>query len=881
MPLAALTHLFSPRAIAVIGVSRNEHGVGRQVFENIRRGGYAGALYAVNPNLDSLAGARVCHDVASLPDGIDLAIVAVPAEQVPATIEACGARGVRFAIVVSAGFAEAGERGLALQHEMLEGARRHQLQVIGPNCLGLMRARSSLNASFSAGIGRAGKLALVSQSGAICSAVVDWAAARGVGLSTAVSLGAAADLGMGELLDFLALDPETDAILLYVEGTTNARRFMSGLRAAARLKPVVVVKAGRHPAAGRAAASHTGALVGDDAVFDAALRRAGAVRVATLHELFSAAEVLAHAPRAHGDRLAIVTNAGGLGVLAVDRAEDLGLGIATLANQANPIDVLGDAPPERYRAALDGCLSEPGVHGVLVLLSPQVMTEPLAVAQEIADAARDAHKPVLASFMGGAQIEAGRARLVEHRVPSFDSPEAAVEAFATLAAFARNQKLLLQMPGPRARETEADLDTARSVVEAALREGRSVLSQLESRAVLGAFSIPCVPSVRASRVEDAVTAANRLGYPCVLKIDSPDITHKTDVGGVRIGIRDAAQLTAAWQQLMSDVQARAPKARLDGAIVEPMVTRREGRELLVGIVRDPAFGPAIALGAGGTLVELLKGLSIALPPLNSLLVAELVARSSIVRWLGAFRGQAPVNMAALEHVLLGVSELVCELPEVRELDINPLLVDADGAIALDARIVVERRAPAQKPTTAYEHLAIAPFPRHLVRKLRLHNGQDAVLRPIRPEDAELEQRFVRSLSLESRHFRFLHGLAKLTPEMLVRFTQLDYDRELALIVTTTLDGVETEIGVARYASDLAGEGCEFALVIADAFHRQGLGAQLMTALLDAARAQGRTRVRGEVLIENGAMLELMRHLGFTLGKHPEDRGLVLVTKELS
>jgi len=885
-----LRKLLEPASVAVIGVSRSEQGVGRRVWRNIRQGGFKGGVYAVNPRVAQLEGHAVCASVAELPEGVELAVIALPATSVLDALEECAARGIQNAIVLSAGYGETGETGAARQVELVARAHALGVRILGPNCLGIMRGPLALNASFSRGIGIAGTLALVSQSGAVCSAIVDWAELRGIGLSSVVSLGGAADVGVGEVLDFLALDPSTSAILLYVEGVDHARAFISGMRAAARNKPVIVVKAGRHEGANRAAVSHTGAIVGNDAVFDAALRRAGAVRVATLHELFSAADVLAHSSRAHGGRLALITNAGGLGVLAVDRAGDLGISLATLsestgaalqkvlpahAARGNPVDVLGDAPPERFRAALVACLADDAVDGVVVLLTPQAMTDPEAVATALAETERASPKPVLACFMGGGLVERARAILIEHEVACFDSPEAAVEAFATLAAFASNQRQLLSLPAAALESPTVDIARARRVVSEALEAGRTTLTQAESFTVLAAFDIEHVPSERAATLDAALVAAERVGYPIALKIDSPDITHKTEVGGVRLGVATAEQLRAAHTQLLESVGKRAPTARVEGVIVQAMLQLREGREVLVGVSRDKALGPAIACGPGGTLVEVLGGSAVDLPPLNTALARRLWQRSRVAPWLGPFRGMQPANVAGLERVLLRVSDLACELEQLEELDINPLIVAPERVIALDARIVVKRR-----DTARYAQLAIAPYPRDVTRSILLADGASVTLRALRPEDGELEQRFLRGLSFHSKYLRFLHGVGDPSQRMLARLTQLDYDRELAIIALSDGEAGDAVIGVGRYAADVDRKACELAVVVADEHQGRGVGRHIVSALIDAARVAGLPRMYGAVLASNEPMLALMRRLGFEARAEPADRELVTMERSL-
>jgi acetyltransferase len=877
LPLSAL---FEPKAVAVIGASKSPDGVGYQVLQNIRQGGFTGSLYALDDQPSELAGTKAYARLADLPERVDLAVVAVPAASVPDVLRECGERHVKFAVVLSAGPAEGDELGKHLLAEARQYARRCGLRVVGPNCLGIMRSSVKLNASISRGIGQPGGLALVSQSGALCSAIVDWAELHNLGFSTVAALGAASDIGFGEVLDYLALDEATRAILLYVEGVDHARRFLSGLRAAARAKPVIVVKAARHATGGGAALSHS-ALVGDDAVFDAALRRTGAVRVARTEHLLSTAELLSHGPRPRGERLAIVTNSGALGILAVDRMHDLGLPLAPLsaatleglagvlpaqAARANPIDVSGDAPPARYRAALELCLADPQVDAVLALLSPQWLTQPIEVAEGLAASARAAHKPLLTCFMGGAQMQAARARLAADKLPSFDSPEAAVEAFGYLISQRRNQTLATQPPAAPA-AARPDVEGARLIIEAALAQGRNSLSQLEAKAVLKAFGVRVAPALRARSADEALVAAQSLGFPVAMKIDSPDISHKSEVHGVRLNVASSSAVRGTFHDLSEDVRRQRPEARLDGVIVEAMLARPEARELFVGVARDPAFGPAIAFGAGGKLVELLGPPVLGLPPLTASGAEAMLNDRKCKALLGDFHELKAVDRSALREVLLRVSDLICELPEVLELDINPLIADAAGALALDARI---RVAHLRSSARSDDHLAIAPYPHHLTRTLQLPDGTSLQLRPIRSEDVHLEEDFVSKQSLESRIFRFMHVLTRLTPEMLVQFTQLDYDRELALLVVRG-DGAEEELlGIARYIADPDQQGCEFAVAVADAWQKRGVGTLLMGALIAAAREKHLRVMHGDVLADNRKMLDWMARLGFSASTRADD-----------
>jgi acetyltransferase len=887
-----LAPLFEPRSVALVGASDDPHKVSGRVLENLLAGGYSGTLHAVNPRRSSVRGVPCVSSVSALPEGVDLAVIATPARTVPAIIAECGVRGIRAAIVMGGGFAETGPDGATLERELLDAAHRHRVRLLGPNCIGLIRTPLGLNATFARGNALPGTLALLSQSGAVCTAMLDWANDKGVGFSSVISLGASSDVDFGEAIDYLAADERTEHILLYIEGVRDGRRLVGSLRAAARMKPVIVMKVGRHPAGSRAAVSHTGAIVGKDDVFDAVVRRTGVVRVGTMGQLVGAAQALASHVRPSGERLAIVTNGGGPGVMAADRAGDLGVPLAALStatvaklqealpatwSRGNPIDLIGDAGPERYRAAVAACLADPEVDGVVAILTPQAMTDAGAAAEAVAEAARGATKPVLACWMGGASVAAAQARLRSAGISVFPLPEAAVGTFATLAAFYRHQKALLEAPGPIAHHEAANLAGARALIENALAQGRSVLTPTESKSLLAAFRIPVAQSVVVSNVQDAVKAAALLGYPVAMKIDSLDITHKSDVGGVRLGLASAEAVRAAYGVMMESVARQAPQAVVRGVSLEPMFVREHARELMAGIVNDSVFGPAIAFGAGGIAIEVLRDRAVALPPLNAALVADMIRGTRVARMLEDFRNLPAVDRAALEDVLLRVSEIACELPEVAELDINPLMADERGVVAIDARVVVRRMAPTRR---RYDHLAVHPYPEELVSQLTLRGGEKARLRPIRPEDAAIELAFVEGLSLQSRRMRFMSGAPSLTPQMLARFTQVDYDREMALIATVSEGGAEKQIAVCRYFTLPDGVTCEFAIVVADAWHGKGLGSRMMGALVEVARKRGLEKMMGYVATENDGMLRMCEGLGFTPARDPEDPSLRRVTLDL-
>jgi acetyltransferase len=874
--------LFEPASVALVGASERPDKVGTVVLENLLAAGFAGDIFAVNPKYAQVRGVPCFHSIAAIGRRVDLAIVATPPATVPGIIDDCGRAGVPSAIVITAGFSETGPEGAALERELMQAAHRHGVRLLGPNCLGVIRSPNGLNATFARGNASRGRLALVSQSGAVCTALLDWAAANGVGFSSVISMGGSTDIDFGEVIDYLAADEHTDHILLYVEGVRDGRSFVSSLRAAARVKPVIAMKVGRHPAGSRAAVSHTGAIVGNDAVFDAVVRRAGIVRVTTAGELVAAALALSGRVAPTGERVAIVTNGGGPGVMAADRAAELSLPLASLApetvarlqralpanwSHGNPIDLIGDAGPDRYREALLACLADPGIDGVVALLTPQAMTRASDAARAVIGAASGATKPVIACWMGEASVAEGRALLRDAGIPAMRLPEAAVEAFAYLAQFHRNQQTLLHAPAPRARAEPADLDRARAIVAGALGENRALLDAGESKDFLAAFRIPVARAMAAATSEEALAAAASMGYPVVLKVRSPDITHKSDVEGVRLGIAGPEALREVWSDMMRTVSGRRPGARILGATVEPMIARPHGRELLVGILRDRIFGPAIVFGAGGIAVEVAHDRAVGLAPLNEALADDLIAGTRVAKMLAAFRHLPAVARPALIDVLLRVSEIACEIPEIEELDINPLVADEDGVVALDARVVLRRVSADAAP---YAHLAIRPYPAHLEARVRLADGAALLLRPIRPDDAGLEMEFVDGLSPESRRLRFQSALSSLTPAMVARFTQIDYDREMALVAVAEEGGREREAAVARYVRLPDGRTCEYAIVVADAWQGRGLGTLVMRRLIAIASEAGLDTMVGQVLASNRAMLDLCRSLGFSIEADPRD-----------
>ena len=721
----------------------------------------------------------------------DLAIIALPHEDVAAALDIAGRIKCRAAIVVSTGI------NATLAAELNQLARHHGMYLLGPNCLGFQRPRTGLNASVAGPLASPGPLALVSQSGALTSSILDWASQNAVGFSTVVSLGPNTSVDIAQVLDFLASDQQTHSIVVYLEGISNSRRFMSALRAAANAKPVVILKAGRKTAGNKAARTHSGAIVGSDDVFDAALRRAGAVRVRSFVALFSAAKCLASRYRAVGRRLAIITNGGGPGVLAADWISEINLQLGQLsagsaealkpalpaqASLCDLIDLSEEASPEHYRLALDAASKEKDIDGILVIHSPKTGCDAAAVAAALADFKARISKPLLTCWMGDASVGEARTVLNTAMIPTFRTPEAAVGAFGNIASFYQNQQLLQQTPPPLSTLAKPDIEGARLLIESVLAERRNVLTEMESKALLSAFHIPVTKTILARNSNEAMMIATQLGFPVALKIDSPDITHKSDVNGVALNIMNAVGVRDTYNDMMQAVKRQQPNARINGVTIQNMARHKRGREIYIGLVTDDPFGPVIAFGAGGTMIELMNDRAMELPPLNQFLARSLIDRARVSETLGEWRGATAVDMDALEHVLLRVSEMVCELPQLREMDINPIIVDESGAVAVDARIVIDNAQQAHGGRTHnYNHLAILPYPAQHEQVWPMRGGEQYTIRPIHPDDADMLQTLVRSLSSESRYFRFVSSMHELPPPMLSRFTLIDYDREMALV----------------------------------------------------------------------------------------------------
>ncbi|HSV69744.1 MAG TPA: bifunctional acetate--CoA ligase family protein/GNAT family N-acetyltransferase [Methylibium sp.] len=879
MTIRYLDRLLEPASVALIGATPRPGSVGNTVWRNLRGGGFAGPVMAVNPAHDTLDGEPVFARVADLPQAPDLAVICTPPASVPGLIAELGARGTRAAVVLSAGLTPAHKQAA------LDAARPHCLRLLGPNCIGLMTPRLGLNASFAHTAARPGDIAFVSQSGALVTAMLDWAGARGVGFSHLVSIGERIDVDFGDLLDLLASDAHTRAILLYIESIEAPRKFMSAARAAARNKPVIVVKAGRSAQGAQAAASHTGALAGADIVFDAAIRRAGMLRVETLQELFLAAQTLARLRPTPIEALTVLTNGGGGGVLAADAAERQGVPLyqpdaamrgrldALLPptwSHGNPIDIIGDAPVERYTAALAALLAEPATGTVLVLHAPTAIVRSDAIAQALLPLASGAADRVMGCWLGETAVARARGLFIEAGIADYATPEEAVHALALLHTWRRNQEALLETPA-RSTLPAPQLDAARAIVAAALADGRGWLTDADAMALLAACGVPVIATRFAAPTEDAAAAAAaQTGYPVALKIASRDLPHKSDVGGVLLGLRDETELRAAVAALLARVRERRPEARLDGLTVQRMASRVRAHELIVGASVDPLFGPVLLFGAGGTAVEVLADRAVALPPLNRALAADLVSRTRIARLLAGYRDRPAARLDAVYDTLSAVARLVAELPEVAELDINPLLADDQGVLAVDARV----RVSAERPGGG-ARFAIRPYPGELVDTLDWR-GQRLLVRPIRPEDEPAHRRFIERLSPDDIRMRIFHTRRELPHSELARLTQIDYAREMALVaIEVDAAGREADtLGVVRLVADPDNVDAEFAIIVRSDLKGRGLGRLLMARIIDYARHHGTRGLVGDVLRANRAMLELAAHCGFEVDAADSDDEIV-------
>lgn len=896
MSIRNLDKILNPKRVAVIGASNTRGTVGYTVLRNLIVGGFAGVVYPVNPKRESIQGIQAYPDVASLPQAPDLAVICTPAVSVPDLVDQCGKVGTRGIAILSAGFRETGPEGLKLEKKIIKIAKQHDgMRIVGPNSLGVIVPRIGLNASFAANTPRPGHLAFISQSGALCTSVLDWAEQQNVGFSYFVSIGNMLDVSFAHLIDYCAEKGDTRSVMLYIESIPEARLFTSAARAYARTMPLVAYKAGRFAESAAAASSHTGALAGEDDVYDAAFRRAGIERVYDVDDLFDCAGLLSRQRLPRGPRLAIITNAGGPGVMATDALMSLGGELAELSkatmdklnellpsawSHRNPVDVLGDAQPDRYAKAAKMVLDDPNVDAVLAILTPQAMTDPTATAVAMAELvkATPSSKIVLAAWMGGKSMAEGIRLMGAAGVVAYPSPDAAVRAFMHLASYARNLRILHETPAEVPVTFELDTKRRREASHTILENSPPTLSSSDAKELLEVYGIPVARALEASTAPKAAAAAKKLGFPVVLKVLSPQITHKTDVGGVELNLRTEEQVTAAFKRIVSSAKKHVPGADVQGVTVEPMIKMENAFELIVGVKRDPTFGSVIMVGTGGVAAEVMKDRALGLPPLNERLARGML--ESLRAWplLQGYRGRPGVDMDKLIEVLIRFSYLVTDHPDIAEFDINPLLVSSKGVIALDARAMISPGMPVTSRSGAYPHLAISPYPEQYITKGKTFDGRPFTLRPIKPEDEPAWLEMLHSCSEESIRMRFFSLISAFTHEMAVRYCVNDYDRELALVAETEHDGKRTLVGVGRLEADPDHHTAEYAVLIPDAWQRRGIGAALTDVCLQIAKDWGIREISAVTMPENDRMIAIFKSRKFKISQLSD--GTIVGTKKL-
>jgi len=880
---------FTPSTVALVGATENPGSVGRTILWNLMTNPFGGTVFPVNPKRSSVLGVKAYPSISDIPEPVDLAVVVTPPPSIPGIIRECGENGVRGAVVISAGFKEIGPEGAALEQRVLEEARAAKIRVIGPNCLGVMAPLTGLNATFATTIARPGSVGFISQSGALCTAVLDWSLKEMVGFSAFVSVGSMVDVGWGDLIYYLGNDPKTRSIVIYMETIGNARSFLSAAREVGLNKPIILIKPGRTAAAAKAAASHTGSLTGSDEVLEAAFRRSGVLRVRNIADLFYMAEVLSKQPRPKGPRLTIVTNAGGPGVLACDALISGGGELAELSPETmeaynavlpatwshnNPVDIIGDASPERYAQALEIAAKDPHSDGMLVILTPQAMTDPTRIAEQLKPLAKQEGKPLIASWMGGVDVAAGEEILNRANIPTFPYPDTAARAFNYMWQYSYNLRGLYETPAMP--EDSADWSRNPKLVDQLIqktrREGRTILTEFDSKQVLSAYGIPVAQTLVARTDAEAVQAAGTIGYPVVLKLYSDTITHKTDVGGVRLNLNDAAAVERGFHAIRDSVSEKAGAEHFQGVTVQPMVQMKDGYELIVGSSLDPQFGPVLLFGTGGQLVEVFQDRALALPPLNTTLARRMMEQTKIYKALLGVRGRAAVDLAALEVLLVRFSALAAEQRWIKEIDINPLLASPEGLMALDARIVVHgpEVKEAEIPRTA-----IRPYPSRYVAPWTMKDGNQVTIRPIRPEDEPAMVHFHETLSERSVYYRYFHLInleQRTTHERLTRICFIDYDREMALVAEhrNPQTGEGEILGVGRMSKVQWTNEAEVAVLISDQWQGRGLGKELLARLLIVGADEKLDRLTAEILPDNRDVMRICEKLGFSLKHSLED-----------
>jgi acetyltransferase len=878
MGLHNLEKIFKPRSVAIIGASEKTGTIGWAILKNMKDARFDGAIFPVNPGYAEIQEIKAYPSISKIGQPVDLAVIAIPIAHVPAIVKECVDVGAGGAVIISAGGKESGSQGIAIEEKIWQEAERGGLRIVGPNCIGLICPDQHLNTTFAAHMPRPGKLAFISQSGAICAAMLDLSLKEEVGFSHFVSIGSMLDVDFGDLIDYLGNDENVKSILLYIESLSNFRKFMSAARAASRVKPIIALKAGKSTAGAKAAASHTGAMAGEDAVYDAAFRRAGIVRVNTIEDFFDCAELLAKQPRPAGKRIVVITNSGGPGVMAADAIISYDLELASLEQETlkrlneilppywshgNPVDLLGDATPERYAKVVGCCFSAKEVDGMLVILNPQAMTDPSLMAVALAEHLKGKPYPVVTSVMGGVDAEKAREVLNKAAIPTYETPERAVRAIYYLHEYARNLEMLQEIPPNIQGGVEPDHDKARNLINQGIEKRGGLLTEAESKELLACFGIAVNPTKTSRSLEDAIQSAREIGFPLVMKILSRDILHKTEANGVQVDLRNETDIRKAYQKIMEGARAYNPDAEILGVTLQPMI-RNPDYEILIGAKKDRDFGPVLLFSMGGIFAEALGDRAIGLPPMNRSLARMLMERTRLFSLLKGYRNRPPADLPLLEEILVRLSHLVGDFPQIMEVDMNPVMVKEGKACVVDARFILERcdvRAPL--------HLSISPYPEHYEWREKTSGGLHVLIRSIKPEDAPLLMELFDAMSRESIYHRFFSPLKSLPLSMLVKFTQIDYDREIALVALGEEGGKERLLGVARAISGPDQKEAEFALAVGDPWHKKGLGTKLLQKCIQVAGDYGIKTLHGRVLSDNHEMLALVGKLGFELSRSRE------------
>ncbi|MEM3725922.1 MAG: GNAT family N-acetyltransferase [Candidatus Bathyarchaeia archaeon] len=882
-----LDKIFNPQSVAIIGASDEEGSVGRALMKNFLESGFKGKVYPVNIRKTEILGLKAYQTVGQIPEPVDLAVIATPAKTVPEVVEQCGKAGIKGIIIISAGFKETGPEGKALEDKILEIKRQYDLRILGPNCLGVIRPSISLNATFITTMPKPGNVAFISQSGALGSAILDWAIHENIGFSNFVSVGSMIDVDFGDLIDYFGTDPKTRSILLYIEGITNARKFMSAARHFARTKPIIVVKAGKFAESAKAAASHTGALTGEDLVYDAAFKRAGMVRVEEIADLFNCAAVLGMQPLPKGPNLAIITNAGGPGVMATDALIARSGKLAKLSpktmetlnsilphywSKGNPIDILGDARADRYKAVLEACLDDENVDGILLIYTSQAVVEPVEIAKSIVEVCKNKrylNKTILTSFMGHGAVEEANRIFNENGIPTYSTPEQAVKTYLYMYQYKRNLELLYETPEELPVDAASPTRPILTLMRNAAVEGRTLLTEAEAKKILEYYEFPVVKTFVAKTAEEATMLAKQIGYPVVLKILSPQIIHKSDAGGVALNLTCDSEVEQAFENITKRAKEYNPNAEITGVTVQPMIKRR-GYEIIIGSKKDSIFGPVILFGMGGVGVELFKDFAIGLPPLNQTLARRLMEETKVYQLLKGYRNMPPANVKLLEEILVRFSQMLVDFPQLAEVDINPLLIDEKEAFILDARIIIDKElalkmfSPRDYPGACPSHLVICPYPKKYETLWRLKDGRIVVLRPIKPEDEPLWLEMFQNFSEESIRYRFFQIIKDTPHEVRVRYCNIDYDREMAIVAELTENGRRRIVGVVRVSLEPDRKTGEIAFIVADPWQGLGLGTKMVDYAIEVCRDMGVETLYAIMLPDNKRAINLTKKMGFTL-----------------